>query len=138
MTPTAQMSAACSWILERILQAFFATQVGAFVYFMAVVLVEMEKLFRLGAICFRSRWLSGGAALGSGLLLGVERLELVHGCCVLRMIRSQAAHLAQNADSGGANVFERLTYVVGADAGAVCEITSAAAVLSRKNDVGVD
>ena len=38
VTPTAQMSAACSWSLERILQAFFATQVEAFVYFMVVIL----------------------------------------------------------------------------------------------------
>jgi hypothetical protein len=58
------MSAACSWILERILQAFFATQVGAFVYFMAVILVEMEKLFRLGAIYFRSRRMQGAALRG--------------------------------------------------------------------------
>jgi len=32
------LSAACSWSLERILQAFFATQVEAFVYFMMVIL----------------------------------------------------------------------------------------------------
>lgn len=31
------LSAACSWSLERILQAFFATQVEAFVYFMMVI-----------------------------------------------------------------------------------------------------
>jgi hypothetical protein len=59
------MSAACSWILERILQAFFATQAGAFVYFMAVVLVEMEKLFRLGVISFRYLWMQGAALRGA-------------------------------------------------------------------------
>jgi hypothetical protein len=38
VTPSTKMSAACSWSLERILQAFFATQVEALVYFMLVIL----------------------------------------------------------------------------------------------------
>jgi hypothetical protein len=39
----------------------------ALVYFMAVILgwSGLEKLFRLGAICFRSYWMQGAALRGA-------------------------------------------------------------------------
>ena len=43
------------------------SDVRSLVYFMAVILgwSELEKLFRLGAICFRSYWMQGAALRGA-------------------------------------------------------------------------
>ncbi|OMQ41046.1 hypothetical protein BKX96_04440 [Pseudomonas putida] len=65
VTPSAQMSAACQGE-GRSLQAYCATQVKrSMLHRCKPSVLEMEKLFRLGAICFRSRRMQGAALRGA-------------------------------------------------------------------------
>ncbi|MNG17521.1 hypothetical protein D3C84_1015150 [compost metagenome] len=67
VTPSAQMSAACQGE-GRSLQAYCATQVKRLMlHWCKPSVLEMEKLFRLGAICFRSYWMQGAALRGAEL-----------------------------------------------------------------------
>jgi hypothetical protein len=73
VTPSAQMSAACQGV-GRSLQAYCATRVNPLMlHWCKPSVLEMEKLFRLGAICFRFGRLAGGqltTAQVTGFALG--------------------------------------------------------------------